>query len=249
LLTKKELYKYDRQILIPGFGAAGQTKLKKAKVFIAGAGGLGSPAAIYLAAAGVGTLRIADRDVVELPNLNRQILHSEINIGKKKVTSASETLKILNPDICVEPIDKDITPSNAVELIGDSDLIVDALDNLPTRYLLNLIAIRKKIPFFHGAVYGFEGRAMTVIPGKSACLYCIYHDVDIPKVKFPVVGVTPAVIGCIQATEVIKYLVGIGQLLTDRLLCYDGLAMKFNEFRVKRDQTCVHCGRSEGRIK
>ncbi len=249
MLTKKELERYDRQILIPGFGAAGQAKLKKAKVFIAGAGGLGSPVAIYLAAAGVGTLRIADRDTVELSNLNRQVIHGENDIGGKKVTSAAAALKKLNPDVCVETIDKNITASNAAALVGDSDLIVDALDNLPTRYLLNLTAIKKNIPFFHGAVYGFEGRAMTILPGKSACLYCVYRGADAPKEKFPVIGVTPAVIGCIQATEVIKYLVGMGQLLTDRLLSYDGLSMKFTEFSVKRDPACAHCGRPAGRKK
>ena len=249
MLTKKELERYDRQILIPGFGAAGQAKLKKARVFIAGAGGLGSPVAIYLAAAGVGTLRIADRDTVELSNLNRQVIHGEKDIGRKKVTSAAATLKRLNTDICVENIDVNITESNAPALVGDSDLIVDALDNLATRYLLNLTAIKKNIPFFHGAVYGFEGRAMTILPGKSACLYCVYHGADAPKEKFPVIGVTPAVIGCIQATEVIKYLVGMGQLLTNRLLSYDGLAMKFTEFSIKRDPACAHCGRPAGRKK
>jgi len=249
LLTKKELQKYDRQILIPGFGKAGQEKLKKARVFIAGAGGLGSPAAIYLAAAGAGTLRIADRDTVDIANLNRQVLHGEKDVGKKKVASAAATLKKLNPDIRIETIDKTITESNAAELVGDSDLIIDALDNLKTRYLLNLIALKKKIPFIHGAVYGFEGRAMTVIPGESACLYCVYHGADVPGGKFPVIGVTPAVIGCIQATEAIKYLTGLGQLLTNRLLCYDGLAMKFTEFSVKRDPACAQCGETAGRRK
>jgi molybdopterin-synthase adenylyltransferase len=243
MLTRKELEKYDRQIMIPGFGAEGQAKLKKAKVFIAGAGGLGSPVAIYLAAAGIGTLRIADRDTIELCNLNRQVLHYQKDIGKKKVASAAAKLKQLNPDIIIEPCDETISEKNAAELIGDADLIVDAMDNLPTRYLLNRTAIKKGIPFFHGAVYGFEGRAMTVIPGKSACLYCLYHGAVLPQTKFPVIGVTPAVIGSIQATEVIKYLVGLGELLTDRLLSYDGLAMKFTEFHIKRDPECAHCGK------
>ena len=243
MLTKKELERYDRQIMIPGFGAAGQEKLKKAKVFIAGAGGLGSPVAIYLAAAGIGTLRIADHDTVELSNLNRQVLHWEENIGGEKVASAAAKLKKFNPTIRVEPIVETITEANAAGLVGDADVIVDALDNLTTRYLLNRTAIKKNIPFFHGAVYGFEGRAMTVIPGRSACLNCLYHDAAVPKTKFSVIGVAPAVIGCIQATEVIKYLTGLGELLTGRLLNYDGLSMKFTEFSVKRDPGCADCGK------
>jgi molybdopterin/thiamine biosynthesis adenylyltransferase len=246
-LTKNELTRYDRQMILPGFGAEGQAKLKQARVFIAGAGGLGSPAAIYLAAAGIGTLRIADHDTVELSNLNRQVLHWEKDIGGEKVASAAAKLKRLNPGIRVETIGDTITADNVSELVGDADLIVDAMDNLPARYLLNLTAIQKNIPFFHGAVYGFEGRAMTVIPGRSACLYCLYHGSTTPKTRFPVIGVTPAVIGCIQATEVIKYLVGLGELLTDRLLNYDGLTMKFTEFRIKRDPECAHCGKPTGR--
>jgi molybdopterin-synthase adenylyltransferase len=242
MLTKEELQRYDRQMMIFGFGEAGQEKLKKAKVFLAGAGGLGSPIAIYLTAAGIGTLRIADHDKVELSNLNRQILHWEENIGKTKVESAAEKLHKLNTDIKIETIGETITEANVLKLVGDSDLIVDAMDNLPTRYLLNKAAVEKGIPFFHGAVYGFEGRAMTVLPGKTACLNCLYHGANVPKEKFPVIGVTPAVIGCIQATEVIKYIVGLGELLTDRLLNYDALQMKFSEFKINRDPNCEICG-------
>lgn len=242
MLTERELQRYDRQMMIYNFGEEGQEKLKRAKVFIAGAGGLGSPAAIYLAVAGVGTIRIADHDKVELSNLNRQVLHQDENIGEEKAGSASDKLEKINPDVNIEAIAETITESNASQLVGDSDLIVDAMDNLPTRYLLNKTAIEKGIPFFHGAVYGFEGRAMTVIPGKSACLNCLYHGAAVPKVKFPVIGVTPAVIGCIQATEVIKYIVGQGELLTGRLLNYDALSMKFNEFKINRDPDCKHCG-------
>jgi molybdopterin/thiamine biosynthesis adenylyltransferase len=247
MLTRKEREKYDRQIMLYGFGEAGQEKLKKARVFIAGAGGLGSPAAIYLAAAGIGTLRIADHDTVELSNLNRQVLHWEENIGEGKAASAAAKLKKLNPDISLEAITETITEANASRLVADSDLIVDAMDNLPTRYLLNRTAIEKGIPFFHGAVHGFEGRAMTVIPGKTACLYCVYHGTTLPGEKFPVIGVTPAVIGCIQATEVIKFITGLGELLTGRLLCYDALRMKFTELTVNKDPDCAHCGKLSGR--
>jgi molybdopterin/thiamine biosynthesis adenylyltransferase len=247
MLTAREKDKYDRQIRIYGFGEAGQEKLKAAKVFIAGAGGLGSPAAIYLAAAGVGTIRIADRDTVELSNLNRQVVHWEENIGDGKAASAKAKLAGLNPDISIEAFPETITADNVSGLVGDSDVIVDAMDNLPARYLLNRTAIEKGIPFVHGAVLGFEGRAMTVLPGKTACLYCVYHGATVPEEKFPVIGVTPAVIGCIQATEVIKYLTGLGELLTDRLLYYDGLRMKFTEFSIKKDPECEHCGKPSGR--
>ena len=182
MLTEKELQRYDRQIMIDGFGEEGQEKLKKAKVFIAGAGGLGSPVAIYLAAAGIGTLRIADHDKVELSNLNRQVLHWEENIGEKKSgfgggQAEKIQLRHQNRDHRRDDNRSQCRRNSS----ADSDLIVDAMDNLPTRYLLNKTAIEKDIPFFHGAVYGFEGRAMTVLPGKTACLNCLYHGATFPK--------------------------------------------------------------------
>jgi molybdopterin/thiamine biosynthesis adenylyltransferase len=242
MLTRDERERYDRQIMIGGFGQRGQERLKRAKVFVAGAGGLGCAAATYLAAAGVGMLRIVDHDRVELNNLNRQVLYWQGDVGKKKVDSVAQKLAKLNQGVKIEAISEMVTEANISQLIAGFDLIVDAMDNLPTRYLLNKVALEKNIPFFHGAVYGFEGRAMTIIPGKTACLRCVYRGA-IPEEKFPVIGVTPAVIGCIQASEVIKYIVGIGQLLTNRLLVYDGLNMKFTEFRLKRDPNCEHCGK------
>ena len=241
MLTINELERYGRQIMIANIGNAGQEKLKKARVFIAGIGGLGSPVAIYLTAAGVGKICVVDNDRVELTNLNRQILHWEKDIGKKKVSSAREKLTKINHEVNIEAIEETITETNVHQLIAGFDVIVDAMDNMPTRYLLNKIAIEKNIPFFHGAVHGFEGRAMTIIPSETACLRCVYRG-DIPKEKFPVIGVTPAVIGCIQATEAIKYIVGIGELLKNRLLIYDGLDMKFTEFTIKKDPQCEHCG-------
>jgi molybdopterin/thiamine biosynthesis adenylyltransferase len=241
MLSKEELERYSRQILINGFGEEGQAKLKRAKVFIAGVGGLGSVTATYLAAAGVGVIRIVDHDKVELSNLNRQILHRAEDIGKKKVDSAAKRLKSINPEVKIEAVAEKMTEANISELVTGFDLIVDAMDNLPTRYLLNKIAIDKEIPFFHGAVNGFEGRAMTIIPGQTACLRCVYRGAVVEG-SFPVVGVTPGVIGCIQATEVIKYILGTGQLLGNRLLVYDGLNMKFTQFKVKRDPNCQHCG-------
>ena len=241
MLTDDELTRYNRQIMLKGIGKDGQEKLKKASVFIAGAGGLGSPISIYLAAAGVGNIRLVDHDKIELSNLNRQILYGDGDIGKRKTDSAAEKLKSLNKDINVEAVAETITGENVAGLVGDCDLIIDAMDNLPTRYLLNQTAIEKKIPFFHGAVYGFEGRAMTVIPGKTACLWCIYQG-RVTQGKFPVIGVAPAVIGCLQAAEVIKYITGIGELLTDKLLMYDGLNLEFTKLEVKRDPNCPHCG-------
>lgn len=241
MLSQEELERYSRQILINGFGEEGQARLKKAKVFIAGVGGLGSVTATYLAAAGVGVIRVVDHDKVELSNLNRQILHRDEDIGKNKVDSAAKRLKGINPEVKIEAVAEKMSEANISKLVAGFDLIVDAMDNLPTRYLLNKTAIEKNIPFFHGAVNGFEGRAMTVIPGQTACLRCVYRGAVVEG-SFPVVGVTPGVIGCIQATEVIKYLVGTGQLLGNRLLVYDGLNIKFTEFKVKRDPDCEHCG-------
>jgi len=242
MLTREERERYERQIIIGGFGEEGQAKLKRARVFIAGAGGLGSPIATYLAAVGVGTMRIVDHDKVELSNLNRQILYWDENMGRSKTESAAAKLKKLNPGVKIEPVAETISETNMSQLVTGFDLIVDAMDNLPARYLLNRTAIEKNIPLFHGAVYGFEGRAMTIIPGKSACLNCVYHGVTIPGEKFPVIGVTPAVIGCIQATEVIKYIVGLGKLLTNKLLIYDALEMTFTELNIKKDPNCEHCG-------
>ena len=241
MLTQDELTRYDRQIMMKGIGKDGQEKLKKARVFVAGAGGLGSPISIYLAVAGVGTIRLADHDTIELSNLNRQILHGDGDLGKRKVDSAVKKLQNMNKDITVAAVAETITEENISRLVGDCDLIVDAMDNLPTRYVLNRAAIEKNIPFFHGAVYGFEGRATTIIPGKTACLWCIYQG-RITEGKFPVIGVAPAVIGCLQATEVIKYITGIGELLTGQLLMYDGLNLEFTKLEVKRDPHCQHCG-------
>jgi len=245
VLNDDEKKRYDRQIMIKGIGEDGQEKLKKARVIIAGGGGLGSPVAMYLAAAGVGTIRIVDHDRVELSNLNRQVLHWDKDIGRPKVDSFGEKLQQLNRNIVVEPVNETISEDNISSLVRGFDLIVDAMDNLPTRYLLNRAAVDNSIPFIHGAVYGFEGRAMTVIPGKSACLRCVYRGL-MPSEKFPVIGVTPAVIGCIQATEAIKYILGVGRLLTDRLLVYDGLNIKFTELTVTRDPECEHCHQISG---
>ena len=238
MFSDRELDRYKRQMML--FGEEGQERLKKAHIFIAGAGGLGSPVSIYLAVAGVGTITIVDMDVVDQTNLNRQILHFDRDIGKKKTASAEEKLQALNPDIKINAIDVRIEESNALKLIGKADGIVDAMDNYPTRYLLNDVAIAKEIPFFHGGIRGFYGQVTTIIPGKTPCLKCIFPKAP-PKEVFPVVGVTPGIIGTIQANEVIKYLIGSGELLTNRLFIWDGMQAHAEEICVERNPMCEAC--------
>jgi molybdopterin/thiamine biosynthesis adenylyltransferase len=239
MFSERELERYKRQMLL--FGEEGQERLKKAHIFIAGAGGLGSPISIYLAVAGVGTITIVDMDVVDQSNLNRQILHYDRDVGKKKTVSAEEKLRELNPDITINAIDVKIEESNAANLIGKADGIVDAMDNYPTRYLLNDIAIAKEIPLFHGGIRGFYGQATTIIPGTTPCLKCIFPKAP-PKEVFPVVGVTPGIIGTIQANEVVKYLLGSGELLTGRLFIWDGMQAHAEELGVERNPSCEACG-------
>jgi molybdopterin/thiamine biosynthesis adenylyltransferase len=239
MLTENELERYERQIRI--FGADGQERLKNAKVFVAGAGGLGSAISIYLAAAGVGRIRIVDREKVELNNLNRQILHCGEDIGREKAVSAEEKLKKINPDVSLEAISETIEENNVLELVDDFDLIVDAMDNFHTRYLLNKAAIVKNIPFFHGAINGLYGQATTIIPGKTACLRCIFPEPP-PSMTFPVVGATCGVIGCIQVTEIVKYIVKMGSSLENRLLLWDGLNAKIDEIEIGRNPSCEDCG-------
>ena len=238
-LTPAERERYGRQIL--SFGEEGQERLKGAHIVIAGAGGLGSPAAIYLAVAGVGRLALIDHDTVEATNLNRQILHGDADLGRPKVESGIETLRALNPSIQVEGKRVTITEENVVDLVGDADGIVDAMDNYPIRFMLNRVAHERGIPLFHGAVRGFHGQATTCLPGHGPCLACLFPNVP-PKEVFPVVGVTPGVIGCIQATEVIKYLTGEGELLIGRLLLWDGLAGRMEEIIASPRSGCPVCG-------
>jgi adenylyltransferase/sulfurtransferase len=238
MLSERERERYKRQILL--FGEDGQERLKKAHIFIAGAGGLGSPIAIYLAVAGVGTITIVDMDSVDQSNLNRQILHTDRDVGKKKTVSALEKLCQYNSDITVNAIDITITADNVHELVGRADGIVDAMDNYPVRYLLNRVALEKKIPFFHGAIRGFYGQATTILPGQTPCLECIFPKAP-PKEVFPVVGVTPGVIGTVQANEVIKYLTRSGSLLAGRLFTWDGLCATAEEIAIGGNPACPAC--------
>jgi molybdopterin/thiamine biosynthesis adenylyltransferase len=238
MFSERELERYRRQMML--FGEDGQELLKKAHIFIAGAGGLGSPVSIYLAVAGVGTITIVDMDVVEGTNLNRQILHYDRDIGRKKTESAEEKLQELNPDIIINAIDMKIDASNAKKLVGNADGIVDAMDNYPTRYLLNDVAIVKQIPFFHGGIRGFYGQATTIIPGSTPCLKCIFPKAP-PREEFPVVGVTAGIIGAIQSNEVIKYIIGSGDLLTNRLFIWDGMQAHAEEICTERNPSCEAC--------
>jgi molybdopterin/thiamine biosynthesis adenylyltransferase len=239
MIDDGDLDRYDRQIRL--FGAEGQEKLKRAKVFIAGAGGLGSPISIYLAAAGIGKIVLVDKDVVELSNLNRQILHWERDVGSRKALSALEKLQKMNSDIIVEAAAEILDEENVLHLVGDADLIIDAMDNFPSRYLLNKAALDRKIPFIHGAIHGFHGQATTVLPGRTACLRCIFPEAPPPE-TFPVVGVTPGIIGLIQATEAIKYITGLGDLLAGKLLIWDGIRPSLETIDVERDPRCRDCG-------
>jgi adenylyltransferase/sulfurtransferase len=241
MLSERERERYRRQMML--FGDKGQERLKQAHIFIAGAGGLGSPVSIYLAAAGVGTITLVDRDVVELTNLNRQVLHHDRDIGRKKTVSAEEKLREINPDIAVEVIDTTIDETNVGRLVGSADGIVDAMDNYPTRYLLNEVAVKRKIPFFHGAISGLYGQATTIVPGVTPCLACLFPRAP-PREVFPVVGVTPGLIGMVQATEVLKYLIHDGTLLTNRLFLWDGLGSHAEEIAVERNPACPVCGES-----
>ena len=243
MLTERELDRYDRQIRL--LGEDGQEKLKGAKVFIAGAGGLGCPISIYLAAAGIGKINLVDKDTVALSNLNRQILHWEKDIDRKKAISAQEKLMEINRDIKIDAKSETITEDNASDLVADADLIIDAMDNFPIRYLLNRTALEKGIPFVHGAINGFHGQATTVLPGESACLRCIFRKAPPPSV-FPVLGVTPGIIGLIQASEAIKYIVGVGELLIGKLLLWDGLTYQTEFVQVEKNADCPDC-RTAGR--
>jgi molybdopterin/thiamine biosynthesis adenylyltransferase len=241
MLTDQERERYDRQVMVRGIGEEGQAKLKRARVVIAGVGGLGTPAALYLAAAGIGTIRLIDPDTVQLSNLNRQILHWHNDIGRQKVDSAAEKLRQFNNLITVEAMAETINESNVSRLVSGCDIILDGLDNLEARMLLNSAALRQGIPFVHGAVYGFEGRVTTIVPGKTPCLGCIYRGV-IPAQKSPVIAVTTGVVGVLEATEVVKYILGLGRLLTNQLLIYNGLQPGFTTLTLKRNPDCTCCG-------
>ena len=248
LLSEDQKKRYSRQLCIPEIGPEGQEKLLSSKVLIIGAGGLGSPAAFYLAAAGVGTIGLADSDVVDLSNLQRQILHSTETLGVLKVESAAERLHALNPDVQIVSCPVFVGEDNIEELISPYDFVVECTDSFEAKYLINDACVRLEKPFCHGAVIRFFGQIMTYLPGKGPCYRCAFRQAPDPAKapdpkKLGVIGAVPGVIGCLQAMEAIKYLTGAGELLTGRLLNFDALEMDFEIIEVPPDPDCPVCGR------
>jgi molybdopterin/thiamine biosynthesis adenylyltransferase len=247
-LTNDQIERYSRQIMVPDLGGKAQIRLRQSRVLVIGAGGLGSPAALYLAAAGIGTLGIVDPDKVELSNLQRQILHATEDIGRQKVASAQATLNRLNPDVEVKIYSTRFDDDNAVELAAGHDFIVDGSDNFDTKFLVNDVAIRLGIAFSHAGIVRLQGQTMTVIPGKSACYRCLFQTPPPPEEilncqQSGVLGAVAGTLGTIQATEAIKYLAGFEEgLITDRLLVYDAKVMKFHSVAVEKDPKCAACG-------
>ena len=239
-VTEKEIYK--RQIFL--FGEKGQKRLKKSTVFMVGAGGLGSSAALYLAGAGIGRIIVADPDKVELSNLNRQVLHGIKRLGKNKAISAKTTLEALNNNIKIEAVTERITSRNIDKFAKNADLILDCLDNFETRFLLNTYSVAKKKPFIFGAVYGYFGQLALILPGKTFCLACVFEGLPV-KGTFPVLGATPGVIGSLQAMEAVKYLAGTSQNLNSELLTWDGLKQEFRKVKLQRNKYCKVCGKGK----
>jgi len=240
-LTSGEKERYHRQIIFEGWGEDTQLKLKQSSVFVAGAGGLGSPVSIYLAVAGIGTIKICDCGDPELSNLNRQILHDDTRIGKNKALSAYETLSALNPDVEITPLPKKITGDTVASLIGRVDLIVDCMDNFDTRHILNQYAVKTGIPLIHAGVYGMRGQLTFIQTPETPCLWCI-NPGSPPPVVFPIVGATAGIMGCIEALEAIKYLSGVGTNLKGTLLIWDGATMEFISLPQKKVPDCPVCG-------
>jgi molybdopterin/thiamine biosynthesis adenylyltransferase/rhodanese-related sulfurtransferase len=253
-LTAEQRDRYSRHLLLPEVGIEGQQKLLDAKVLLLGAGGLGSPTALYLAAAGVGTLGIVDDDTVDLSNLQRQVIHNSDRIGVPKVDSAEETINALNPDVNVQKYAVRLGPENIMDILPDYDIVVDGLDNFPTRYLLNDASVRLQIPVVSAAILGFEGQLSVFKPYDGPCYRCLF-PVPPPAELAPscgangVLGVLPGTMGLLQATEVIKLILGQGDPLVGRLLMYDALAAKVTEVKVRRDPGCPICSRHPEEIE
>ncbi len=253
MLSPEQRNRYQRHLLLPEVGEKGQLALLDSKVLMLGAGGLGSPAALYLAAAGVGTIGIIDMDVVDASNLQRQILHNTDRIGDRKVDSAKKTLTLINPDVNVVTYDVRLGADNILDIIDGYDLIVDGTDNFPTRYLVNDASLLKRIPVIHGSIFRFEGQATVFNPYEGPCYRCLLPEPP-PAELAPscseagVLGVLPGIVGSIQAVEAIKVLLGVGDTLQGRLLAYDALEQSFRTFKVRRDPACPACGPDAGEL-
>jgi sulfur-carrier protein adenylyltransferase/sulfurtransferase len=254
VMTQDQSIRYARHTMLPEVGEEGQVALLRSKMLLLGAGGLGSPAGFYLGAAGVGTLGIIDDDVVDASNLQRQILHATDRIGLPKVESAQKTLTGLNPDVKVVPYKTRLTSENVLDIIKDYDVIVDGVDNFPTRYLLNDAALKLGKPVVHASIYRFEGQVTCFVPDQGPCYRCLYPEPPPPDMapscqEAGVLGVLPGVVGVLQATEAIKIALGIGKPLVGRLLMYDALGTKFREMKLRRDPKCPTCGEGVDRSK
>jgi molybdopterin/thiamine biosynthesis adenylyltransferase/rhodanese-related sulfurtransferase len=246
-LNREEFLRYGRHLIIPEVGLEGQRKLKSASVLIIGAGGLGSPLAFYLTAAGVGRIGIVDFDVVDLSNLQRQILHTTKDVGRSKLESAREKLESLNPNVKIETYEMRLTSENALDLIKEYDIVVDGTDNFPTRYLVNDACVFLKKPNVYGSIFRFEGQVSVFYADKGPCYRCLYKEPPPPGLvpscaEGGVLGVLPGIIGTIQALETIKLILGIGEPLIGKLLLFDALRMKFRELKLRKDPECPVCG-------
>jgi len=246
-LSQEEILRYSRHLLIPEVGAEGQLKLKRAKVLLVGAGGLGSPVGLYLAAAGVGRIGIVDFDVVDASNLQRQVIHGTSDLGRKKLDSAEETLRDINPHVRVDRFETALTSENALQILRDYDLVVDGTDNFPTRYLVNDACVLLGKPNVYGSIFRFEGQATVFAYPGGPCYRCLYPEPPPPGLvpscaEGGVLGVLPGLVGLIQATETVKLILGVGQPLVGRLLLYDALGMRFRELKIRRDAECPVCG-------
>jgi thiazole biosynthesis adenylyltransferase ThiF len=244
--TNEQLERYSRHIILKEIGVKGQLKLLGSKVLIIGAGGLGAPAAMYLAAAGVGTIGIADADEVDLSNLQRQVIHTTADIGKAKVISAKETMNQLNPDVTVKTYRIFVDASNIRDLITEYDFILDGTDNFPAKFLINDACVMEKKPFSHAGIIRFQGQLMTYVPEQGPCYRCVFKDPP-PKDAVPtckqagVIGAMGGVIGSLQAMEAVKYLTGTGELLTGSLLTYNALTMEFRKIKIPNRKGCAVC--------
>lgn len=247
-LTEQQRERYARHITLEGVGEEGQERLINGRVLIIGAGGLGSPAAMYLAAAGVGTIGIADADVVDLTNLQRQIIHSNNDIGRKKVISAKETIEGINPEVRVRAYHTFVDADNIADMIAEYDFIIDATDNFESKFLINDACVLNKKPFCHGGILGFDGQIMTYVPDKGPCYRCVFRDMppkeDVLTCKeVGIIGAMPGTIGTLQAMEAIKYLLGVGELLVGCLLTYNALTMDFRKIKLPpMVKDCPVCG-------
>ncbi|MBI5143503.1 MAG: molybdopterin-synthase adenylyltransferase MoeB [Candidatus Omnitrophica bacterium] len=247
MLRDDQIERYSRQILLPHVGGKGQEKILNAKVLVIGAGGLGSPAALYLAAAGVGKIGIVDSDEVELNNLQRQILHSTKNVGRPKVESGKERIGELNPDVEVITTKVRLTSENISDIIKDYDIIVDGSDNFPTRYLVNDACVLSKKPLSHGGIFRFDGQALTIVPAKGPCYRCLFPEPPPPGLvpscqEAGILGAVAGVIGVVQANEVLKLILGIGEPLIGRLLIFNALDSSFRIVKVPKNKDCPICG-------